>query len=143
MWTLGASGEQLHPLKITSTIEERVNLVKYIGVNMSPTEDLTLSVCPLLPLQTFRKSPQTLQTVLLSGNVTACYGSSTLQDHEALQGAVQSGKDTTGDALPSLQHSSSRQGWTTAGRISWDRSCPNNGPFEGLQSGKCFSWLHN
>ena len=142
------------PLKIGAETVERVPSFKYLGVHLA--EDLTWSMHSeatlkkarqrlffLRRLGKFRVSPSILRTFyssavesVLTGCISAWFGSCTLRDRTALQRVVRSAERTIGGPLPALEDIHTKRVTSRALSIMKDSSHPNCGLFTYLKSGR-------
>ena len=99
-------------------------------------------------LKKFRASQQVLRSFysctiesILTGNITAWYGNTSMQDRKALQRVVRSAERTLGGQLPNLNNIYTKRCKTRTSSILRDPSHPNNRLFTQLRSGNRYRSL--
>ena len=147
------------PVSINGTPVERVDTFKYLGVQI--TDDLTSSthldtvgkkarqrLYHLRRLKKFRASKPVLRSFytctiesMLTGNITAWYGNTTIQDRKALQRVVHSAERTIGGKLPNLADIYTKRCKGKTSSILKDPSHPGYGLFSLLRSGNRYRSL--
>ena len=147
------------PVSINGTPVERVDTFKYLGVQI--TDDLTWSthldtvgkkarqrLYHLRRLKKFRASKPVLRSFytctiesMLTGNITAWYGNTTIQDRKALQRVVRSAERTIGGKLPNLADIYTKRCKGKTSSILKDPSHPGYGLFSLLRSGNRYRSL--